>query len=270
MNTKLNQHLADYYNQGNEDARLTSRHGSVEFLTTMHYISRYAHADCRIAEIGAGTGRYSHALGAAGYAVDAVELVDSNIKIFEQNKQDNTKVSIRQGNALDLSMFADSTYNITLLLGPMYHLFTNSDKHRAIGEALRITKPGGIVFVAYCISDASILHSGFVRKRFSVAEFIKNGYIDPKTFAASSEPALVFELVRKEDIDRLMTGFSATRLHYVATDGYAFHMKDAVDAMDDAEFDLFMQYHLAICERNDMVGLTAHALDIFTKGEYYV
>jgi len=262
-----NQHLTDYYNQGNEDARLASRHGSVEFLTTMHYISRYAKAGCRIAEIGAGTGRYSHALGAAGYAVDAVELVDSNIEIFEQSRQGGGNVTIRQGNALDLAAcgLADDTYDITLLLGPMYHLFTDSDKHRAIGEVLRITKPGGIVFVAYCISDASILHSGFIRKRFSVAEFIEKGYIDPKTFAAGSEPALVFEIVRKEDIDRLMTAFTANRLHYVAADGYAFHMKDTIDGMDDSEFDLFMAYHLATCERGDMVGLTAHALDIFRK-----
>ena len=36
--------------------------------------------------------------------------------------------------------------------------------------------------------------------------------------------------------------------------------------MNDTEFALFMQYHFATCERGDMVGLTAHSLDIFKKG----
>ena len=77
--------------------------------------------------------------------------------------------------------------------------------------------------------------------------------------------ALLFELVRKEDIDTLMSTFAVTRLHYVAADRYASHMQEAIDKMDDAEFELFLQYHFATCERGDMMGLTAHALDVFRK-----
>jgi hypothetical protein len=62
-----------------------------------------------------------------------------------------------------------------------------------------------------------------------------------------------------------MSSFPVTRLHYAASDGYAFHMKAEIDAMEDAEFELFLRYHFATCERGDMVGLTAHSLDIFRK-----
>ena len=41
-----------------EDKRLTSRHGSVEFLTTMRYVERYMKPRDDVIEIGAGTGRY--------------------------------------------------------------------------------------------------------------------------------------------------------------------------------------------------------------------
>ena len=166
---------------------------------------------------------------------------------------------------MDNSYEMDNAYEIVLLLGPMYHLFTKEDKQKAISEAIRVTKQGGMVFVAYCISDPSILVSGFKYKSFSVQAFMDKGLIDSQTFAASSEPALLFELVRKEEIDDLMSAFSVTRLHYVATDGYAFHMREEIDAMDDSEFDLYLRYHFATCERGDMAGLTAHSLDIFRK-----
>jgi len=261
----LNQYLIDYYTQYTEDARLTTQRGSVEFLTTMQYIERYAKSGDRIIEIGTGTGRYAHALARQGYNVDAVELVQHNIDVFRQNTHPNEKVTITQGNATDLSKFKDNVYDITLLLGPMYHLFSKEDKQAALREAIRVTKHGGVVFAAYCISDASILVSGFKLKKYSIEEFIEKGYIDAQTFAVHSEPSLLFEIVRKEHIDALMADFPVTRLHYIATDGYAFHMKDEVDAMDAPAFSLFMQYHFATCEREDMVGLTAHALDVFKK-----
>jgi len=260
-----NQYLIEYYNKGGEDGRLASQHGSVEFLTSMRYIERYLKPGDRIIEIGAGTGRYSHALARKGYSVDAVELIEHNIEVFKRNTEPNENISVKQGNALDLFDFPDNTYDITLLLGPMYHLFAKEDKQKAVSEAIRVTKQDGTVFIAYCISDPSILVSGFKLKSFSIQEFMDKGFINPQTFAASSEPALLFEIVRKENIDDLMSAFPVSRLHYVATDGYAFHMKEAIDAMDKGEFDLFLKYHYATCERGDMVGLTAHSLDIFRK-----
>ena len=106
-----NQYLTDFYNNYNEENRLTSKHGSVEFLTTMHYIQKYLKPGSRILEIGAGTGKYSHALARRGYTVDAVELVKHNIEIFRKNSLADEKVSVVQGNALDLSAFSDNQYD---------------------------------------------------------------------------------------------------------------------------------------------------------------
>jgi ubiquinone/menaquinone biosynthesis C-methylase UbiE len=219
----------------------------------------------RIIEIGAGTGRYSHALARRGWVVDAVELVPHNIEVFEQNTLPGESVTIAQGDALNLSGFPDGAYDITLLLGPMYHLYTAEDKRRALNEAIRVTKPGGTVFVAYIITDACIVDSGFGKRRFDLFEYMDKGYIDPVTFAASSKPELLFELVRKEDIDALMEGLPVTRLHYLATDGFTNHMQDEVDGMDDEMFALYIKYHFATCERGDMVGLSHHTLDVYKK-----
>lgn len=264
---KTNQYLIDFYNNYDEDNRLKIKHGTVEFLTTMRYIEKYIKPDSRVLEIGAGTGRYSHALAQQGYEVDAVELLEHNIEIFRKNTLPTEHITITQGNALDLSMFPDNKYDITLLLGPLYHLYSKEDKRQALREAIRATKPGGVIIAAYVISDGCLLDDGFNRGSFNVAEYIKNGLIDAQTFATKSEPKDLFELVRKEDIDDLMSVFPTTRLHYAATDGCSLFMREKIDAMDKETFDLYLKYHFSICERNDLIGSTSHSIDVFRKKE---
>jgi SAM-dependent methyltransferase len=261
----MQEHISRYYENYDEDGRLESKHGQVEFLTTMRFIERYLFDGAGVVEIGAGTGRYSRRIADMGYEVNAVELIPHNIEILKSLLTPEQRINVTQGNALDLSAFADGIFDVTLLLGPMYHLYTDEDKQKAISEALRVTKPGGVVFAAYCISDGSIVWSGFQRKIFSIADYIKLGKIDPETFDTFSDPEDIFELVRKEDIDRLMSGFDVERLHYVSTDLFTNYMRSSVDEMTDEEFATYLRYHFAVCERQDMVGLTHHSLDIFRK-----
>ena len=262
---ETNQYLLDFYNNYDEEGRLLSRHGSVEFLTTMRYIEKYIKPGDSVLEIGAGTGRYSHALARKGFAVQSVELVEHNIEVFKKNTEQNENISIIQGNALDLSAFGDDKFDITLLLGPLYHLYNKEDNLQALKEALRVTKPGGVIFAAYVISDGCLLDEGFSRGNISVSEYVKNGLLDPVTFAAKSKPCDLFELVRKEDVDELMAELPAERLHYVAADGFALCMRESLDAMDDETFGLYLKYHFATGERKDLLGVTSHALDIFRK-----
>lgn len=261
MDTK--KYLEKYYQNYDEEGRLASRHGMVEFITTMKYIEKYLQPGMRIMEIGAATGRYSHALARKGYRVDAVELVEHNIEIFRQNTIENESVTITQGNAMDLSAFQNDTYDITLLLGPMYHLFTTEDKLKTLSEAIRVTKKGGIIFAAYCMGDASILSYGFIHGQ--IHDIIKKCMLNTETFETFSNPWDLFELHRKENIDSLRNQFPVTQLHFIASDGYTNHMREIVDQMDDATYELFLKYHLATCERQDMIGYSHHTLDIFRK-----
>ena len=262
METK--DYLADFYeNICDEDSRLLSRHGRVEYLTTMRYIEKYLRPGMRIIEIGAATGRYSHALARMGYTVDAVELLECNIDTFRNNTREDEKITITQANAMELSGFARDSYDLTLLLGPMYHLYTREDQKRALSGALRVTKPGGIVFAAYCMGDASIMSYGFVRGE--IFNIIDSCLLDTETFGTFSKPWDIFELYRKEDIESLRDTFDVTPLHFVATDGYACHMRQRLAEMDEAMYEMFLRYHFATCERQDLVGYSNHTLDIFRK-----
>ena len=257
------QALKQYYENYDENNRLSSRHGMVEFLTTVRYIERYLRPGMRILEVGAGTGRYSHYFAQKGYTVDAVELLQHNIEAFRTNTKESENITITQGNAIDLTSFPANTYDITLVLGPMYHLFTEEDKQQALSEAIRVTKKGGIVFVAYCGNDATILQFCFLRGMLKDPRY--RSLIDPVTFKADSDPAELFELHRKEDVDALRNRFYVTPLHYIATDGYAHYMRNTLAEMDEDLYQTYLAYHFATCERQDMVGYSNHTLDIFRK-----
>ena len=259
MELNLNQ----FYENYDENGRLLTRAGHVEFATTMHFIERYLKPGARILEVGAATGRYSHTLARMGYQVDAVELVEHNIGIFNQLTQPGEDISIRQGNAVDLSAFADNTFDLTLILGPMYHLFEEADRRQALREAVRVTKKGGVIFAAYCMLDASVLCYGFARGELQ--NLIRDNRIDLDAFTQIPHRLDFFHLCRKEEIDALRSGLGVTQLHFAAAEGYAKHMEAALSQMDEDTYQLFLRYHLSTCERSDMVGISHHTIDIFRK-----
>lgn len=78
--------LENYYGKFCEEKRLLSRHGQVEYRTSMTYIHKYLKPNDHILDIGAGTGRYSVALSNEGYEVDAIELVKYNLGVLKAKK----------------------------------------------------------------------------------------------------------------------------------------------------------------------------------------
>ena len=133
-------YLEAYYNNYDEEGRLLSRHGQVEYLTTMKYIQECIAevSNPMILEVGAGTGRYSVTLAKQGFKVTAVELVEHNLEILRSKLCGEEPITAIQGNALDLSAFADNTFDLTMVLGPMYHLYTKKDKLQVLSEAVRV------------------------------------------------------------------------------------------------------------------------------------
>ena len=90
--------LETYYQNYDEDGRLLSQHGQVEYITTQKYIHEYLAEP--ILEIGAGTGRYSVTLAKEGFDVTAIDLVAHNLEILRQKLDGSEKITVMQGNAL--------------------------------------------------------------------------------------------------------------------------------------------------------------------------
>lgn len=253
--------VVDFYNNYDEDGRLMRRSRMPEYLTTMKYIEKYLSKGAKIIEIGAGTGRYSLTLAEMGYDVTAVELVEHNINIMKKKVKSHHNIKIFQGNACDLSAFKTDTYDIVLLLGPMYHLFNDEDKHKALGEAIRISKPDGVIFTSYCNNDTSVYKFFYTNR---ILSFIEKGLIKDDYHTVSAEEE-IFELYRKTDIDQLMKKYDVTRLHFVGVDMLSYLFDDKFDSLNDREFEEYMKFLSNLCEREDCVGMSIHMLDVFRK-----
>ena len=264
--------IEEYYNKFNEEKRLNTRHGRVQFITSMKYFHKYIdilkdelkatgkeavdNSDIRILDIGAGTGRYSVPLVEEGFDVSAVELVKHNLGRL---KQKSDKVKAYQGNAMKLKRFEDNSFDLTLLFGPMYHLHAEEDKLKALSEAKRVTRDGGIILVAYIMNEYSVVRYAFMEKH--IKEEMENHHLD-ENFHTLPEGNELYSFMRLEDIQKLNEKTDIKREQIIAADGPANYIRRYLNALDEEEFGYFIDYHLATCERMDLMGATSHTVDI--------
>lgn len=246
------------YDIFNENSRLNhSKAARVEFLTTVRYIERYLKEGDRILDIGAGAGEYSFYFARKGYDVSALELADANIAAFRKKLTPEDRIDLVQGNALDLSRYADKSFDIVLLFGPLYHLKQNSDKQRCIREAKRVCKDDGKIFFAFIANDLV-----FLTELEYNAHYFSNGDYDKETFKLNDFP-FVFHTV--EDARKLLADGGVTVLHEVASDGASELMAARINEMNDEDYAQYLRYHFYICEKPELLGMTNHLLFVGEK-----
>lgn len=248
--------IEKHYNKHPEDLRLLRRHGQVEYEVTMHHLHRFLEPGMQLLDIGAGTGRYASALMAEGYHVKAVELVRRNIQVFLEREPD---ADIMQGDARDMPFIPSASADLTLLLGPLYHLTGQEDKLKALCEARRVTRPGGLIFVAYLMNEYSILSYCFDEER--IGKLMDKGFVD-KDFHIQAQAGELYDYVRLEDIDRLDRLAGLERVTIFSPDGAADYMRTRLNRMGEETFALFVEYQKRISERPDLIGAGSHVVDV--------
>ena len=140
-----------YYQSFDEWGRLDRE--PVEFIVNKAYIQRYLPSLGRIADIGAGPGKYSLALAKEGYEITLIDLVP---RLVEQARSKAAELQLEQqfagfhvADARDLREWPDDHFDACLLLGPLYHLQNEEDRIKAVSEVYRITRKDGLVFAAF-------------------------------------------------------------------------------------------------------------------------
>ena len=236
-----------------EDTRLSwSKAAQVEFLTTTRIIEQYLKPGAQILDVGAGAGAYSLYFARKGYEVCALELAENNIRAFRETLTPHEKVELVQGNAVDLSRYADGSFDAVLLFGPLYHLHREDDRQKCIAEARRVCKPGGKLFFAFITNDMVLLTEFMNRPDYFTA-----GDYDKETFALEDFP-FVFHTV--EACRAMLRAGGVQILREVAADGVSELLEEQINAMDEENYAQYLRYHFYICEKPEFLGMTNHLL----------
>ena len=254
--------ISGFYDQSDEDGRLLrSRHGQLEYAVTMHYIHRFVKPGDQVLEVGAGTGRYSIALAKEGMDVTAVELAESNLAVLKKNSRGLERISSFQGDAVDLRRFEEQTFDMTLVLGPLYHLYEPEEVHKAIDEAIRVTKKNGIMLFAF-ISVFGIMYANYFQGNWAKGqeENFTQGY------AVRHFREQLFTGYDVTEFEQLFRDKPVRWITTTGTDGIIESIEDRADfKITDEDFPAFVDWYLAFSEKRELLGNTNHLLYICRK-----
>ncbi len=241
------------YDIFNEDARLNhSKAARVEFLTTVHYIEKYLKDGDKIPTLAQAQVNTASTLLVRVMKSRLLNLRDANIAAFKKKLTPEDKIDLVQGNALDLSRYADKSFDIVLLFGPLYHLKNDADKQKCISEAKRVCKDGGKIFFSFISNDFVFLTEfGYDVNYFS------NGDYDKETFKLNDFP-FVFHTVGAAR--KLLADGGINILHEVASDGASELLAARINEMSDEDYTQYLRYHFYICEKPELLGMTNHLL----------
>jgi len=173
----------------------------VEYSITQRYLNRYVPERCEVAEIGVGVGHYSELLARRGCRLDLVDVSGRLLEAAEERLSAaglaGHIASMHQASATDLPL-ADSSADAILLMGPLYHLRDFDDRKKAVEEARRVVKPGGVVIAA------GINRMTFLRDMFRSPDSFSTKFfgVDFADAVRSSRPDL--------DAERFIERFLAT------------------------------------------------------------
>ena len=152
--------ILGYYALGLERGRLEQDYFPLERARTQELVLRHlAPAPGVVLDVGGAAGAYSFWLAEAGYEVHLVDPVALHVEqavAASKARASGRLASARVADARSLP-FADASADAVLMLGPLYHLTEREDRARALGQALRVLRPGGFVFAAAISRFASFV-----------------------------------------------------------------------------------------------------------------
>lgn len=250
--------ISKTYEIFDENSRLNhSKAARVEFLTTVKYIEQYLTPTSKILDIGAGAGEYSLYFSKNGYHVSAIELSDNNIKAFKNKITTDSPVALTQGNAMDLSIYDDKSFDIVLLFGPLYHLHNEADRQTCISEAKRVCKDNGTIFFAFISHDMVIATElGYNPDFFNGDEY------NHETFRLEDFPFVFFTV---DECRKMLCDGGISIVKEIASDGISELLAEKINALDEYGYHQYLRYHFYCCEKPELLGHSNHLLFIGTK-----
>ncbi|MFG2882980.1 class I SAM-dependent methyltransferase [Streptomyces sp. NPDC048297] len=212
--------LEFYGNTIDESERLTSSaDGLLELLRTQEILRRYLPSGrARVLDVGGGPGTHARWLVKDGHFVHVVDPVPRHV-----SHAATTGATVEIGDARNLTA-PDHSYDVVLLLGPLYHLPERAERDRALAEALRVVKPGGLIAAAAVGRYATLFeHVATTRLdkeivRDTVRERLRTGFHEPGSKGFST---VYFHTPQELAEELTQAGLDDVQLHNVEGPAWA-------------------------------------------------
>lgn len=249
------------YSHGTEGNRSTQdRSSSLEFHYTKKHLDGYIRPNDKILEIGCGAGYYGLYFADKCCAYHGVDIVPLHIDIFNEaiKEKEYANVSCELGDATNLENINDSSYDVVLCLGPLYHL-PPQERELVFAECARVCKNGGIVAFAYInkigvYAGATIIDSRYPNEQANKC-VLENGTDDlrPDTFffTTPEEMNAVTNKYKLHKIKNLGTDFLVTT--------------NIVNSMNDEQFEIMRPLYDQMTSHESCTGMSNHALLLCRK-----
>jgi SAM-dependent methyltransferase len=258
-----------YYDSTDEDARLwQSARGVLTRLRTWDILRRFLPASGRIADVGGGPGTHAAHLADAGYDVVLVDPLEHHVSAARHRADRGRAFEVQLGDARELPL-ADDSCEAALLMGPLYHLPLAQDRRRALAEARRVLRPGGVLVAEVVCRHAWLLDA---TQRDLLDE---PGMFE--TFALNIETGLsqFDELVRDgafwgyfhraDELGAELEGSGFRMTALVAVEGFGMLLSDLDRRLQDPAN---LLRALALCEAEPtMVGCSAHVIGVAVRAD---
>jgi len=247
----MSEEIKNYYANYDEAGRLFRDNAhKPEYLTTIRYFDRLFEPNSKILDACAGAGRYSFYLADKGHYVTACDLSEHHVNIIKSSPNAKKLADIRACNVMDLSEFEDSSFDVVLCMGALYHYRKNEDKQQAISECVRVCKPGGIMALAY-LTEIGCVYMELSEDARNIDELLKY---------RSGELESIFVATTPSTIENIAITCGLEKAHSIGTDGMVYAAIHKLNNASDENFDKYMEFHYSICEEPDVVGATLHGL----------
>jgi ubiquinone/menaquinone biosynthesis C-methylase UbiE len=190
------QSIIAHYNRYDESRRLRNDIGPLEKARTSELIlARLPHPPATLVDVGGANGVYSFWLAGLGYEVHLVDLVPRHIEEARQMQAEPgcaRLASLRVGDARCLN-FPDACADAVILHGPLYHLPERTERIRALREAARLLKAGGLLF-AFAITRYAGLIYGLSQGHVFDPQYLRMIRTEVQTGLRQDPPPWAFTL----------------------------------------------------------------------------
>ena len=258
--------IREYYNE-NFEGEWNRIAGRPEFILTCRYIDRYIKPGDSVLDIGGGPGRYSLYLAKKGCDVTLLDLSDENVK-FAATKAEELKLPLKaiQGNALEADELVTEKFDHVLLMGPLYHLPEESERIKAVDSAMKVLKPGGVIFVSFINMFAGMIYAMKCEPAIiidpSETDFHR-AVLDNTGFAGQAFTQAFF--INQHEVLPFMSQFQLEKLHLFGQEGISAPCEGNIMSQPPDVVAAWMDMCEKLCEREELLSWSEHLMYVGRK-----